>query len=70
MTVDELDELLKATQREVELQRQLDGLQSQVKELHKAQEGVTESPELFLEVQSLKDKLGEHSKRLEQSAKK
>ncbi|KAH0873040.1 hypothetical protein HID58_070402 [Brassica napus] len=46
MAVDEQNELPEATQREADLQKQLD------------------------EVQSLKDKLDEHSKQLEQSAEK
>ncbi|KAL0655657.1 hypothetical protein Bca4012_076241 [Brassica carinata] len=49
---------------------QLDGLQSQVTELHRAREEVVENPELSSEEQSLKEKLDEHSKQLEQSAKK
>ncbi|KAF2549104.1 hypothetical protein F2Q70_00021593 [Brassica cretica] len=48
-------------------ERQLDGLQSQVTELHKTREET--NPELSSEVQSLKEKLNEHSKQLEQSAK-
>ncbi|KAF2588649.1 hypothetical protein F2Q70_00038853 [Brassica cretica] len=38
MAVDEQNELPEATQREAELKRQLDGLQSQVTELHRARE--------------------------------
>ena len=59
MAVDEQDNPSKYTQREAELQRQLDGLQSQVTDLYKAQEA-TENPELSSEVQSLKEKLDEH----------
>ncbi|KAF2576854.1 hypothetical protein F2Q68_00004461 [Brassica cretica] len=70
MAVDEHDKLPEATQRESELQRQLDGLQSQVTELHMAREEVVENLELSSEVQSLKKKLDEHSKQLEQSATK
>ena len=55
MAVDEQDELPEATQREAELQRQIDGLQSQVTELHKTQEET--NPELSSEFQSLKEKL-------------
>ncbi|KAH0898516.1 hypothetical protein HID58_048084 [Brassica napus] len=40
-----------------------------ITELHKARE-TTENPELLPEVQSLKDQLNEHSKKLEQSAEK
>ena len=55
MAVDEQNELLEATQREAELQRQIDGLQSQVTELHKTREET--NPELSSEFQSLKEKL-------------
>ncbi|KAH0893027.1 hypothetical protein HID58_055456, partial [Brassica napus] len=48
--------------------RKIDGLQSQVTELHKTREEA--NPELSLEFQSLKEKLNEHSKQLEQSAEK
>ncbi|KAF2571569.1 hypothetical protein F2Q70_00002698 [Brassica cretica] len=65
MAVDEQNELPKATQREAELQRQLDGLQIEVTELQKTREET--NPEFSLEVQSLKEKLNEHSKQLEQS---
>ncbi|KAF2583268.1 hypothetical protein F2Q68_00005000 [Brassica cretica] len=68
MAVEEQDELPEATQREAELQRQIDGLQSQVTELHKTREET--NPELSSEFQSLKEKLNEHSKQLEQSAEK
>ncbi|KAF2572325.1 hypothetical protein F2Q70_00004257 [Brassica cretica] len=68
MAVDEQDELPEATQREAELQRQIDGLQSQVTELHKTREEA--NPELSSELQSLKKKLNEHSKQLEQRAEK
>ncbi|KAL0716143.1 hypothetical protein Bca4012_065465 [Brassica carinata] len=64
------NDLLEATPRQVELQRQLDGLQNKATELHKAREGATDGPELSSEVQSLKEKLEEHSKYLEQSAEK
>ncbi|KAF2591043.1 hypothetical protein F2Q70_00039260 [Brassica cretica] len=70
MAVDEQNELHEATQREAELQRQLDGLQSQVTELHRAREEIMENPELSSEVRSLKENLYEHSKELEQSAEK
>ena len=60
--MDEQNELPEATQREAELQRQINGLQSQVTELH--------NPELSSEFQSLKEKLNEHSKQLEQSTEK
>ncbi|KAF3508492.1 hypothetical protein F2Q69_00006520 [Brassica cretica] len=67
MAVDKQNELPKATQREAKLRTQLDGLQSQVTELHRAREENMENPELSSEVQSLKEKLDEHSKQLEQS---
>ncbi|KAF3536467.1 hypothetical protein F2Q69_00022929 [Brassica cretica] len=66
MAVDEQDELPKATQREAELQRKIDGLQSHVTKLHKTRKET--NPELSSELQSLKEKLNEHSKQLEQSA--
>ena len=68
MTVDEQNELPEDTQREAELQRQLDGLQGQVTELHKTRDKT--NPELSSDVQSLKEKLNEHSKQLEQSTEK
>ena len=70
MAVDEQNELPAVTQREAELKRQLDGLQSQVTGLHRSQEEVVENPELSSEVQRLKEKLDEHSKQLEQSTEK
>ncbi|KAF3599830.1 hypothetical protein F2Q69_00035284 [Brassica cretica] len=70
MAVDEQNELPEATLREAKLRRQLDGIQSQVTELNRAQIEVAENPELYSEVQSLKEKLDEHSKQLEQSAEK
>ncbi|KAG5375962.1 hypothetical protein IGI04_040558 [Brassica rapa subsp. trilocularis] len=69
MAVDEQDDQSEFTPREAELQGQIDGLQSQVIDLHKAWE-TTENPELSSEVQSLKEKLGDHSKQLELSAEK
>ncbi|KAF2574552.1 hypothetical protein F2Q70_00003577 [Brassica cretica] len=60
MAVDEQDNPSQSTPREAELQRQLDGLQSQVTDLHKAREA-TENLELSSEVQRLKEKLDEHS---------
>ncbi|KAF3537264.1 hypothetical protein F2Q69_00022971 [Brassica cretica] len=56
--------------QEKHLQRQLDGIQSQVTELNRARIEVVENLELSSEVQSLKEKLDEHSKQLEQSAEK
>ena len=69
MAVDEQDNTSEFTPREAELQWQIDELQSQVTDLHKAWE-TTENLELSSEVQSLKKKLGEHSKQLELSAEK
>ncbi|KAL0655533.1 hypothetical protein Bca4012_076117 [Brassica carinata] len=66
MAVDEQDELPEAIQREAELQRQIDDLQGQVTGLHRTREET--NPELSLEFQTLKDKLNEHFKQLEQSA--
>ncbi|KAF2534243.1 hypothetical protein F2Q70_00029187 [Brassica cretica] len=68
MVVDEQDELPEATQREANLQRQIDGLHNQVTELHKTREET--NPELSSEFHSLKEKLNEHSKQLEQCAEK
>ncbi|KAF3512240.1 hypothetical protein F2Q69_00006795 [Brassica cretica] len=68
MAVDEQDELPEATEREAELQRQINDLQGQVTGLHKAWEET--NPELSSEFQILKKKLNEHSKQLEQSAEK
>ncbi|KAF3567374.1 hypothetical protein DY000_02014455 [Brassica cretica] len=68
MAVDEHDELPQATQREAELQRQIDDLQGQVTGLHRTREET--NPELSTEFPILKEKLNEHSKQLEQSAEK
>ncbi|KAF3522289.1 hypothetical protein F2Q69_00048573 [Brassica cretica] len=69
MATNEQDELLPATLREIELQTQLGALQSQVTELHKAQDTAAKYPKLLSEDQNLKDRLGEHSKLLEESTK-
>ncbi|WZY99033.1 hypothetical protein YC2023_071362 [Brassica napus] len=69
MAIEENDEHVQATQREIELQAQLDALQNQPTELFRARETTTEYPELLSEVQNLKETLGEHSQHLEQSAK-
>ena len=69
MAVDERDDHQESTPREAELQKQIDGLQTQMTDMQKAREAA-ENPELTSEVQSLKEKLGEHSKQLEQSAEK
>ena len=60
------DELPEATQREAELQRQIDDLQGQITGLHRTREET--NPELSSEFQILKEKLNKHSKQLEQSA--
>ncbi|KAF2552972.1 hypothetical protein F2Q68_00034431 [Brassica cretica] len=60
MAVDEQDNLLESTPREAKLQRQLDGLQIQVTDLHKAR-GAIENPDLSSKVLSLREKLDEHS---------
>ena len=70
MSVDEQTELPEVTMTEVEVQRQLGVIQSQVTELNRARLEVAENPELSSEVQTLKEKLDEHSKQLEQSAEK
>ncbi|CDY14998.1 BnaA10g08580D [Brassica napus] len=70
MALDGQDERSTCSQREIDLQNQPDALQSQVTELHKAQDATPENPELFSEVQSLKEKLGKHSELLAQSAEK
>ncbi|KAF2532108.1 hypothetical protein F2Q70_00029037 [Brassica cretica] len=53
-----------------ELQKQIDSLQSQITDMHQAWETTRQNPDLSSEVQSLKEKLDEHSKQLEQSAEK
>ena len=68
MAVDENDELPEATQREAELQRQIDDQQGQVTGLHRAREEA--NPELSWEFQILKEKLNEHSKQLEENPEK
>ncbi|WZZ27447.1 hypothetical protein YC2023_010848 [Brassica napus] len=68
MAVDEENELPEATPREAELQRKLDGIQNQVTEINRAR--IEVAPNSCSEVQSLKEKLNEHSKQLEQIAEK
>ncbi|KAF3515682.1 hypothetical protein DY000_02059757 [Brassica cretica] len=68
MAVDEHDELPEATQRDAELQRQVNDLQGQVTGLHRTREDT--NPKLSSEFQILKEKLDEHSKQSEQSAEK
>uniref|UniRef100_M4FHT1 Uncharacterized protein n=1 Tax=Brassica campestris TaxID=3711 RepID=M4FHT1_BRACM len=70
MTVDEHNEPSDDAQRVDELQKQADGMQSQIPEMNQNQEPAEEKPNLSLEVQSLKEKLDEHSKQLEQSTEK
>ncbi|KAF3576220.1 hypothetical protein DY000_02031449 [Brassica cretica] len=68
MTMDEHGEPTEAAQTTDELQKRVDGLQSQITDMHQARETTGENPGLSSEVQSLKEKLDEHSKQLEQSA--
>ncbi|KAF2552901.1 hypothetical protein F2Q68_00034494 [Brassica cretica] len=70
MAIEDTDEHVKATPREIDLHAQLDALHNQVTELLKAWETITEGPKLLSEVQNLKATLGTHSKQLEQSAEK
>ncbi|KAF2577198.1 hypothetical protein F2Q70_00011505 [Brassica cretica] len=68
MTVDEHNEPSDDAQRVAELQKQVDGMQSQITEMNRTQEATEENPNLSSEVQSLKEKLDEYPKQLEQSA--
>ncbi|KAF3526912.1 hypothetical protein F2Q69_00048443 [Brassica cretica] len=70
VAVDEHSEPTEDAQTKAELQKQTDGLQSQITDMHRAREITGENPDLSSEVQSLRDKLDEHSKQLEQSAEK
>ncbi|KAG5411003.1 hypothetical protein IGI04_007322 [Brassica rapa subsp. trilocularis] len=70
MAVDEHGEPTEAAQTTAELQKQIDGLQGQITDMHRARETTGENPDLSSEVQNLKEKLDEHSKQLEQSAEK
>ncbi|KAF3586277.1 hypothetical protein F2Q69_00029721 [Brassica cretica] len=70
MTVDEHNEPSDDAQRVAELQKQIDGIQSQITEINQTREATGENPNLSSEVQSLKEKLDEHSKQLEQGAEK
>ncbi|KAH0903350.1 hypothetical protein HID58_042853 [Brassica napus] len=70
MTVDEHNEPSDDAQRVAELQKQVDGMQSLITEMNQTREATGENPNLSLEVQSLKEKLDEESKQLEQSAEK
>ncbi|XP_013594494.1 PREDICTED: uncharacterized protein LOC106302554 [Brassica oleracea var. oleracea] len=71
MAVDEHDgEIPEATQTTVELQKRVDSLQGQIPDMHRTQGTTGENSNLSSEVQSLKEKLDEHSKQLELSAKK
>ena len=53
------------TPKEKELLSRFETLQSQITDLHKAQETSPAGLELVQEVQNLKDQLGEHSKQLQ-----
>ncbi|KAL0702587.1 hypothetical protein Bca4012_058709 [Brassica carinata] len=70
MALEDHDYQSEATPREIELLNQLDNLQSLITELHKSREATVDNPELLQEVQTLKGKLDEHSKQLQQSAEK
>ena len=70
VAVDEHGEPAEASQTTVELQKQIDGLQGQITDMHRARETTGENPDLSSDVQGLKEKLDEHSKQLEQSAGK
>ncbi|KAF3516159.1 hypothetical protein DY000_02058614 [Brassica cretica] len=70
MTVDEHNEPSDDAARVAELQKQVDGMQSQITEMNRTQEATGENPNLFSEVQSLKQKLAERSKQLEQGGEK
>ncbi|XP_013632754.1 PREDICTED: uncharacterized protein LOC106338283 [Brassica oleracea var. oleracea] len=71
MTVGEQDgESPEASQTTAELQKQIDSLQGQTTDIHRTQGTTGENSNLSSEVQSLKEKLDEHSKQLELSAEK
>ncbi|KAF2556088.1 hypothetical protein F2Q68_00015902 [Brassica cretica] len=70
MTVDEHNEPFDDAQRVAKLQKQVDGMQSQITEMNRTREATGENPNPSSEVQSLKEKLDEHSKKLEQGAEK
>ncbi|KAF2599754.1 hypothetical protein F2Q70_00026055 [Brassica cretica] len=70
MAMDEHGEPIEAAQTTAELQKRVDGLQSQITDMHRVRETTEENPGLSSEVQNLKEKLDEHSKQLEQSAEK
>ncbi|KAH0868015.1 hypothetical protein HID58_075037 [Brassica napus] len=70
MEVDEHGEPTEAAQTTAELQKQIDGLQGQITDMHRAWETTGENSGLSSEVQNLKEKLDKHSKQLEQSAEK
>ena len=59
-----------ASHTTTELQKQIDSLQGQITDIHRTQGTTGENSNLSSEVQSLKEKLDEHSKQLEQSAEK
>ncbi|KAL0745136.1 hypothetical protein Bca101_100993 [Brassica carinata] len=70
MTMDEHDKPIEAAQTTTALQKRVDVLQSQITDMHRARQTTGENPGLSSEVQSLNEKLHEHSKQLEQSAEK
>ncbi|KAF3535651.1 hypothetical protein F2Q69_00023594 [Brassica cretica] len=70
VAVDEHGEPTEAAQTTAELQKEIEGWQSQITDMHRARETTRENPDLSSEVQNLKEKLDEHSKQLEKSAEK
>ncbi|KAF2542289.1 hypothetical protein F2Q68_00032635 [Brassica cretica] len=70
VAVGEQGEPTEAAQTIAEFQKHIDSLQSQMTDMHQAQETAGENSDLSSEVQGLKEKLDEHSKQLEQSAEK
>ena len=57
MTVDEHNEPSDDAQRVAELQKQVDGMQSQITEMNRTREATEENPNLSSDVQSLKRSL-------------
>ncbi|KAF3575727.1 hypothetical protein DY000_02031089 [Brassica cretica] len=66
MAVDEQDNLPEATPREAELQRRLDGLQSQVTDIFRAWEAA-QNPEISPEDQNAEGQPDRHSEQMERS---
>ena len=57
MTVDEHNEPSDDAQRVAELQKQVDGMESQITEMNRTREATEENPNLSSDVQSLKRSL-------------